>query len=195
MEISFEEGMKIAKRSLKESWDLFIELLKNKNVDESVIQRLGKMPKLKMNKMKSKDIAGLYWHPTILYPSKNVSYIPKWNDTIELNSRYLKSNNPTLCLWNVTKHELGHCINYRLNKRINHDKAFRAIVKAIGGDPSTYHPWIVITPGETSYILKCECGETFTFYQDRYEKSMEGKLACRKCNKNLIDAKIIEILK
>jgi predicted SprT family Zn-dependent metalloprotease len=189
--ITLEEAQALANRSCQESWDEMIRILTEQGL-EKVVTRIGKAPKIEWRRMKSSMIAGYYHFPTIPHPGKvyNLSYPPRWDDRIEMNTKYLDSKDAIQFIWDTTKHELGHCLNYRINKRKNHDAAFRAIVTAIGGDPSTYHNYEDSEVGkppkrQSRTEVKCKCGVVFQLTPIRMKRAAEGIYTCRKCKENL----------
>lgn len=190
------ELKKLAQRSIDESWSLFIDVLKdNLNEEEYrlLIKRLDKPPRIVWKELKNNFVAGFYIFPTVKHPKKNYSHVPQWDDFIEMNEKYLNSSDAIKFVWETSKHELGHCLNYRLNFRTGHDAAFRAIVKAIGGNPSTTHNY----ESDFAYNEKykkfiCECGETIFLTKVKISKAKAGKYICSKCRKNLKYLKQLE---
>lgn len=189
--ITLEEAQALANRSCQESWDEMIRILTEQGL-EKVVTRLGKMPRIEWRRMKSSRVAGYYHFPHIPHPGKvyNMAFPPRWDDRIEMNIKYLDSKDAIQFIWDTTKHELGHCLNYRINKRRNHDAAFRAIVTAIGGDPSTYHNYedseVGKTPKRHSRTeVKCKCGTVYYLTPIRMKRAKLGIYTCRKCNENL----------
>ena len=189
--ITLEEAQALANRSCQESWDEMIRILTEQGL-EKVVTRLGKMPRIEWRRMKSSRIAGYYHFPHIPHPGKvyNMAFPPRWDDRIEMNIKYLDSKDAIQFIWDTTKHELGHCLNYRINKRRNHDAAFRAIVTAIGGDPSTYHNYEDSAIGkppkrQARTEVKCKCGAVFYLTPVRMRRAKTGVYTCRKCKENL----------
>ena len=189
--ITLEEAQALADRSCQESWDEMIRILTEQGLDK-VVTRIGKAPKIEWRRMKSSRVAGYYHFPHIPHPGKvyNLSFPPRWDDRIEMNIKYLDSKDAIQFIWDTTKHELGHCLNYRINKRRNHDAAFRAIVTAIGGDPSTYHNYEDSEVGkppkrQTRTEVRCKCGEVFHLTPTRMKRAKLGVYTCRKCKENL----------
>ena len=188
--ITLEEAQALANRSCQESWDEMIRILTEHGL-EKVVARIGKAPKIEWRRMKSSRIAGYYHFPHIPHPGKEYSaWSPRWDDRIEMNIKYLDSKDAIEFIWDTTKHELGHCLNYRINKRRNHDAAFRAIVRAIGGDPSTYHNYEDSEVGkppkrQPRTEVKCKCGAVFYLTPTRMRRAKTGVYFCRKCKENL----------
>lgn len=189
--ITLEEAQALANRSCQESWDEMIRILTEQGL-EKVVTRLGKMPRIEWRRMKSSRIAGYYHFPRIPHPGKvyNMTFPPQWDDRIEMNIKYLDSKDVIQFIWDTTKHELGHCLNYRINKRRNHDAAFRAIVTAIGGDPSTYHNYEDSEVGklpkrQARTEVHCTCGTHFYLTPIRMKRAVQGQYRCRKCGQNL----------
>lgn len=188
--ITLEEAQALANRSCQESWDEMIRILTEQGL-EKVVARIGKAPKIEWRRMKSSRVAGYYHFPHIPHPGKVYSsWTPRWDDRIEMNIKYLDSKDAIQFIWNTTKHEIGHCINYRMNKRRNHDASFRAIVRAIGGDPSTYHNYEVGEVGKTPKRhprteVRCKCGVVFYLTPIRMRRAKTGVYTCRKCKENL----------
>ena len=188
--ITLEEAQALSNRSCLESWDEMIRILTEHGM-EKVIARIGKPPKIVWKTMRSSLTSGVYYFPTIDHPKNNYNNVDiPWDDRIEMNIKYLNSKDAIQFAWNTTKHELGHCLNYRMNKRTGHDAAFKAIVTAIGGNPSTYHNY------EDSEIIgtikslprtefTCTCGNHFSLTPIKIKRAKEGKYLCGKCNKNL----------
>lgn len=188
--ITLEEAKALANRSCQESWDEMIRILTEHGL-EKVVARIGKPPRIEWRKMKSSRVAGYYHFPYIAHPGRTYYQwqIP-WDDRIEMNIKYLDSKDAVQFIWNTTKHELGHCLNYRINKRRNHDAAFRAIVTAIGGDPSTYHNYEDSEVGkppkrQARTEVKCKCGAVFYLTPVRMRRAKTGVYTCRKCKENL----------
>lgn len=96
MQLENQYAINLLERSIKESWDLMITLLKECN-KQSYIPFLGKPPKVNFIHMRSKSVAGYYFYPKIEHP-KDISTIVEWDDRIELNSQYLKCNDPETSL-------------------------------------------------------------------------------------------------
>jgi predicted SprT family Zn-dependent metalloprotease len=186
--ISLDEAKALANRSATESWEEMKRILVENGM-EKVANRLGNMPRIEWRSMRSNRVAGYYYFPHIPHPGKVYSSAPNWDDRIEMNIKYLKSKDAIEFIWDTTKHEIGHCINYRINKRRNHDASFKAIVNAIGGNPSTCHKY------ENSEILEksktekihCKCGACFSLTPYRLKKAKAGAYRCKKCGTNLSD--------
>jgi predicted SprT family Zn-dependent metalloprotease len=107
-----------------------------------------------------------------------------------MNIKYLDSKDAIKFIWNTTKHELGHCLNYRINKRTGHDASFKAIVTAIGGDPSTYHDYedseiVSSSKRQPKTEVKCKCGAIFHLSPTRMKRAKLGVYTCSKCKENL----------
>lgn len=188
--ITLEEAQALANRSCQESWDEMIRILTEHGL-EKIIARIGKPPKIEWRKMRSSRVAGYYHFPKLCHPGSTSYRFPlPWDDRIELNIKYLDSKDAIQFIWNTTKHELGHCLNYRINKRQNHDASFRAIVTAIGGDPSTYHNYEDsevkgVAKKQKRTELHCTCGAHFYFTPIRMKRAAQGQYRCRKCGQNL----------
>ena len=188
--ITLEEAQALANRSCQESWDEMIRILTEQGLGK-IVTRLGKMPRIEWRRMKSSRVAGYYHFPHIPHPGKTYySRAPQWDDRIEMNIKYLDSKDAIQFIWDTTKHELGHCLNYRINKRKNHDAAFRAIVTAIGGDPSTYHNYEDSEVGkpprrQPRTEVHCTCGTHFYFTPIRMRRAAQGQYRCGKCGQNL----------
>lgn len=135
--------------------------------------------------MRSSLTSGVYYFPTIDHPKNDYDKVDiPWDDRIEMNIKYLSSKDAIKFAWNTTKHELGHCLNYRINERTDHDAAFKAIVTAIGGIPSTYHNY------DDSEIIKtskfhCTCGTHFSLTPNEVRIAKKGEYVCKNCGKNL----------
>lgn len=188
--ITLEEAQALANRSCQESWDEMIRILTEQGL-EKIVVRIGKPPRIEWQKMKSSRVAGYYHFPYIPHPGRTYyTWTPPWDDRIEMNIKYFDSKDAIQFIWNTTKHELGHCLNYRINKRRNHDASFRAIVRAIGGDPSTYHNYEDSeikgrTKRQTRTELHCTCGAHFFLTPIRMKRAGQGQYRCRKCGQNL----------
>ena len=182
--ISFEEANKIAQRSIQESWDIMINLLKERHLEKYAI-RLQQPPKIVWKSFRAINNAGVY-RSTGRHPKQNFTTDWKWDDSIELNLDFLTSDDAEIFVWETPKHELGHCINYRLNYRVGHDKSFKAIMEAIGGDPNTCHN-LALTDKQKAKLhqIVCECGEEFMVSNTIFSRAKKGKYVCNKCGKNL----------
>lgn len=188
--ITLEEAQQLAIQSRDESWKLMKEILIEQGL-EKVANRLGKPPIIEWKQLRSNTIAGYYHFPRMKHPGNVYTYYPPiWNDRIEMNLKFLSSKDALEFIWNTTKHELGHCINYRINKRRNHDASFRAIVRAIGGDPSTYHDYensdiCTNVKKLKRTLVTCSCGTNFYLTPLRIKRAKEGCYLCKECKKNL----------
>lgn len=187
--ISLEEAKALANRSCSESWDEMKRILIENGL-EKVVKRLGNAPKIEWRSFHSSRVAGYYHFPHCSHPGKDYLRQVAWDDRIEMNIKFLNSKDAIQFIWDTTKHELGHCINFRMNKRRNHDAAFRAIVRAIGGDPSTYHNYEDSEVGgkprrSTRSQVTCTCGVVFELSPTRLKRAKEGLYTCKKCKENL----------
>lgn len=142
--ITIEEANKIANESIQQAWKTFMDELHERALDNHA-KRMGKPPTVEWRSIRG-GVGGLYYcgesHPGKIFKEVNQSIVPfNWKDSIEMNTRYLYLENEESreFVKYVALHELGHCLNYRLNKRRNHDKCFRAIMRTIGGSPDSCH--------------------------------------------------------
>lgn len=188
--VTLEEAQRLSIQSRNESWKLMKEILIEQGL-EKVANRLGPPPIINWVRLRSSQVAGYYHFPKMPHPGKIYTCMPPlWNDCIEMNIKYLDSKDALEFIWNTTKHELGHCINYRINKRRNHDASFRAIVRAIGGDPSTYHNFEDSEVGQkrkkqTKIDITCSCGAILRLSPLKVKRAKEGRYICKRCKRNL----------
>lgn len=191
--ISIEYAKSISNQSIKESWELMLNILKENGLGKFV-GILKEPPKVYWNKLDEPNVAGYYHYPRGKHPQGQLIVPFHWSDYIEMNIDFLTSPDAEEFIWETSKHELGHCINWRLNKRKHHDQAFRAIMRAIGGDPSTFHNYGTndVQKKKGTVQFQCGCGEKILLSPLQLKRALKGVYLCKRCEANLKHGKIIE---
>ena len=183
--MTVEDATALANRSIQESWDIMINLLKERHL-ERFAERLQQPPTVVWKPFRSMNVAAWYRTFNLKHPKKNFSKQWKWDDVIEMNSDYLTSPDAERFVWETSKHELGHCINFRLNNRTGHDKSFKAIVEAIGGNSATCHNYdLTDKQRKKMHKFTCKCGKSWWVTNYWVKKFKSGNYLCKECEANL----------
>jgi predicted SprT family Zn-dependent metalloprotease len=112
------------------------------------------------------------------------------NNTIELNTNYLKSKDWEKFLYETPLHELAHHISYQLYDETGHKAVWKDVCYKLGLDGNRCHnfstPEGVHFRKQERIAVSCACEEGHTVSKTIYNRMKKGyRYRCCKCGKTL----------
>lgn len=170
------EAIKMSEHEANICWDKIKKHLASVNQIKS-IDTLGNVPPIVWGKFGFRTAGRYSWNSETK------------KDKVEMNINYLNIEDPVKFIINTTRHELAHCINFRIGSKKNHDSYWKHFAMILGDDGGIYHdygrPSNAPERKRTIHTFYCKCGNEFNLTDRKLAMAKNGKYCCADCGLNL----------